>query len=316
MDRERALPLALALLAVVSLAFAAATIDTAVVTDGATGAGGSDEGFGNERRQSGNLTWSSAPAGEEGRTIPFSPCAPFLREPPVLVGAGVLLVGLFAAAYRSTRSAFASTVVVGGVAIPFALVWAAVAFCGPNPSAGSEDVTDEGIPNGSWGPVGGSGGVAETGRDALASPTLLLVLLTVVAVGVVAVALAATGRDDGGDDEAVAAPEPPEDDAAGEIGRVAGIAADRIDDEAVDPANEVYRAWREMTDSLDVASPETTTPREFQRAAVDAGMADDDVDALTSLFEAVRYGDREATDATERRAVETLRRIESSYGGE
>lgn len=313
-DRERALPLALALLAVVSLAVAAATIDSAVVTDGASGVGGDDEGFGNERRDSGNRTGANVSAGGAGRPLPLSPCAPFLREPPVLLTAGVLLVGLFAAAYRSTRSSFASAVVVGGVAFPLGLVWAAVAFC-PQLSGGSQNVT-RGIPNGSYGPVGGSGGLAETGRGALASPTLLVLLLTVVAVGVVAVAVYASGRDDGDVDDDVETPEPPDDDATGEIGRVAGLAADRIDETGDGIENEVYRAWREMADSLEVASPETTTPREFQRAAVDGGMADDDVEALTSLFEAVRYGDREATEATERRAVETLRRIESSYGGE
>ena len=92
---------------------------------------------------------------------------------------------------------------------------------------------------------------------------------------------------------------------------------DRIDaGGSVDPGNEVYRAWREMTASLDVESPETTTPREFQRAAVEAGMAREDVSVLTSLFESVRYSGLDPTEETERRAVETLRRIEASYGGE
>ena len=78
----------------------------------------------------------------------------------------------------------------------------------------------------------------------------------------------------------------------------------------------MYRAWREMTGSLDVESPETTTPREFERAAVEAGMDRGDVTALTELFESVRYGGLEPTDEQERAAVETLRRVESDYGGD
>ena len=71
-----------------------------------------------------------------------------------------------------------------------------------------------------------------------------------------------------------------------------------------------------MTAALDVDSPGTTTPREFQRTAVEAGMDRSDVAELTELFESVRYGGLEPTDERERRAVETLRRIESDYGGD
>jgi hypothetical protein len=41
-----------------------------------------------------------------------------------------------------------------------------------------------------------------------------------------------------------------------------------------------------------------------------------DVDRLTTLFEAVRYGGREPTPERERTAIETLRRIEAQYAGE
>lgn len=99
------------------------------------------------------------------------------------------------------------------------------------------------------------------------------------------------------------------------IGRAAGVAADRIvGNAAVD--NEVYRAWVTMTDLLDVPNPDTSTPADFAAAAVDAGMDREDVEELTALFRAVRYGPGEATPNREQRAVDALRRIESTYGPE
>ncbi|RJS95802.1 DUF4129 domain-containing protein, partial [Halococcus sp. IIIV-5B] len=95
-------------------------------------------------------------------------------------------------------------------------------------------------------------------------------------------------------------------------GRAAGRAADRIEHDA-GLENGVYRAWREMTDHLDVARPESSTPGEFARAATEAGMRGRDVDELTDLFTRVRYGDERVTDERERRATSALRRIEETY---
>ena len=320
MDRDRALPLALGLVAIFALALSAATLNSAVVSNGASGLGGDDEGFGNERRPADDPGLGGGTTGNasSGGAAVVTPCWPALREPPVLAGLGLLFLGLFGAAYRSTRSGFASAVVCGGVAVPVGLVWAALAYCPPPPSPGARNATGIGVRNGS-GPSGGAGGFGRAGAEALSSPTALLILVVVVGLAVVAVAVYATGRDDAGRDDAAGPdpePEPDRDEAATErIGRIAGAAADRIDDDAVDVDNEVYRAWRRMTASLDVDSPETTTPREFERAAVDAGMTRDDVGALTDLFEAVRYGDRDPTEDAEHRAVETLRRIEAGDGG-
>jgi Tfp pilus assembly protein FimT len=74
--------------------------------------------------------------------------------------------------------------------------------------------------------------------------------------------------------------------------------------------NEVYRAWQEMVEHLDVSDPNSTTPGEFERAAVDAGMQHEDVAALTRLFEDVRYGDNDPTDSREQQARELRRRID------
>jgi hypothetical protein len=103
-----------------------------------------------------------------------------------------------------------------------------------------------------------------------------------------------------------------------EMGKIAGRAADRIEnrdtDEHVD--NQVYEAYSEMTAQLDVTTDQSTTPQEFADAAAEEGMAANDVAALTTLFEAVRYGGYAATADREQEAVETLRRIERRYTDE
>ncbi|MFP8957930.1 DUF4129 domain-containing protein [Natrialbaceae archaeon A-CW3] len=96
------------------------------------------------------------------------------------------------------------------------------------------------------------------------------------------------------------------------VSRVAGEAADRIGAKS-GLENEVYRAWREMTDHLEVDRPESSTPGEFATAAVAAGFDADDIDELTSVFEAVRYGDYPVTPPQEQRAIECLRRLENAH---
>jgi hypothetical protein len=305
-DRDRVLPLALALLAVVALALAAATLDSAVVADGA-GLGGDGSGIGGD---DGNI--AGEPTGDSGAAADRSLaggaasaplCLPALREPPALLVGGLLFAGLFAVVYRSTRSTAAGTAVCGAVGLPVGLLWVGLASCGsagdvaPPPTGGA--VGEGLLPAGG----GGSGGAA----GAVSSSTPLIALFVTVAVAVVLVALLATGSDGRAADE-TSDPDEGEEPAAA-VGRVAAAAADRIADGDADAENEVYRAWRRMTERLDVASPETTTPREFRRAAVEAGMDREDVAALTRLFESVRYGDREPTDDRERRAVETFRRL-------
>ena len=305
MDRDRVLPLALALLAVVALALAAATLDSAIVADDAgpggdgSGVGGNDGNAADEPAGGTDAAADRSLAGAAGTSAPL--CLPALREPPALLVGGLLFAGLFAVVYRSTRSTAAGTAVCGAVGLPVGLLWVGLASCGsagdvvpPPGGAVGEDLLPAG---------GGSDGAA----GAVSSSTPLIALFVAVAVAVVLVALLATGSDERAAD-GTADPDEGEEPAAA-VSRVAAAAADRIADGDADAENEVYRAWRRMTERLDVASPETTTPREFRRAAVEAGMDREDVAALTRLFESVRYGDREPTDDRERRAVETLRRL-------
>ena len=156
---------------------------------------------------------------------------------------------------------------------------------------------------------------SEEQGDSSPSGTFLLVLSGFVGALLLSLGLVLRWPQGGGgaDDPVESESEP--DTAA--LGEIAGRAADRIEEGSPgDGENEVYRAWREMTARLDIENPETTTPREFQRASVDAGMAPDDVRELTRLFERVRYGGESATAAREERAVQVLRRIESTYGEE
>ena len=99
------------------------------------------------------------------------------------------------------------------------------------------------------------------------------------------------------------------------VGSAAGRTADRLERSGVG-ANEVYRAWTAMTSHFRIANRRSRTPGEFAAAAERAGMEGTDVRELTELFESVRYGDREPSEADEDRAVRLLRRIESRYAGD
>lgn len=144
----------------------------------------------------------------------------------------------------------------------------------------------------------------------------LVIFLALIGVGLVAIVLV-TMRDDfakSGDLDLANHQDAPADQTA--IATIAGQAADRLETGTIDVEadNEIYRAWLEMTSHLEIASPETSTPGEFAQAAIDAGMEPNDVNALTRLFEDVRYGDQPVTDDRERAAIDVLRRIEQSYG--
>lgn len=140
-----------------------------------------------------------------------------------------------------------------------------------------------------------------------------LVGLLVVAAGFVTLSGAREGETD---EETIPGEEgAPEGDDAAALAQIAGETAERI--EAAERTNtslenEVYRAWHEMTDQLQVANPESTTPGEFATAATKTGLDADAVAELTDLFEAVRYGGVEATEAREQRAVKVLQRVERS----
>jgi hypothetical protein len=142
-------------------------------------------------------------------------------------------------------------------------------------------------------------------------PAILFGFFVVVLLGAVSLILHSTGDDPLQSNPGEGAVESAD---VGAIGQVAGRAADRIET-SNEFDNEIYRAWNEMTRQLDVPNPETLTAAEFARIAVDAGMTRENVDALTSLFEAVRYGEAPPTESREREAIDILRRIEQEHTG-
>ncbi len=156
---------------------------------------------------------------------------------------------------------------------------------------------------------GGSGSVnpAVPGTDI---PIVVLGGIAVVLVGVVALFVLSGGRSDPSKDEDLDDQESI--DELNAVGSAAGRAASQLA-AGVDSMNAIYRAWAEMTDALEVSNPDTTTPGEFAEAAIQAGMDPDDVQELTRLFEAVRYGDEPPLPDRIDRAEGALRRIEAAY---
>ena len=303
-DRRTLFAVALALAAVVALGVAAATLDTAVEP----GSGGLPSGGGvpSDDAEFGidNRTDDAAPDDDfsiSGGSLPY--CYPWLDRPLAIGGivAAFLLVG--SVAYLRTDSLLP----------PLVFAHALLTQC----STGGGWLLIASLLSDLRGPfVAGEGGAVGVGGSGVSAPTAALgvvlfvalfaaVFLLVVATGDGAEsAEGSTSDDDSTDGDGVAA-----------VARAAGRAADRIEADA-DADNEIFRAWATMTDYLDVDRPESSTPTEFAAAAVDAGMADEDVRELTDLFAAVRYGGAEATNDREDRAVAALRRIESEYGGE
>ncbi|WP_089822017.1 DUF4129 domain-containing protein [Halogranum amylolyticum] len=313
MNRNTALTVVLALLAVVSLSVAAATLDTATTSEGggSLGAGPNEEsGIGDDASSDGDL-------GNEGAMLGGSadislPCFPFLNDPLVITAVVLGVALLVGEVYRRTRSPIVSGGVLFSVGPPVVLLHALFTTCLAPPQSGESSPLPLPTNGSSLVPAAsGATGLNQSGQ-ALSTPSALLgVVLVVAVVGSVFLLFLSTG------DSAEEAPEPDAEvdesspDVAA-IGRAAGDAADRIEDDA-GLENEVYRAWGEMTRLLDVPRPQSSTAGEFATAAVDAGMAREDVEELTALFEDVRYGGAEATPERERRAVDALRRIESAY---
>ena len=303
----------LALLAVVALGVAAATLDSAVSLGGG-GFGGAGAG-GGSGADDGDVGMSPTPSG--GGVISLPPvCYEFLREPPALAAFAAGLLALAAFFYRDTGSAFAAGVAAGALGAPVAVLGWLLSTC--RPAVNGFEIVFGLVGPGEGGllPEGGGGGGLGSGEGAASTPELLFALVVVAAlVASVAVLLVAGGDDepDVGESAAGSDDDEPDEPDLRAVGRVAGEAADRI--ERSDADNEVYRAWRDMTEALDVDRPASSTPAEFAAAAVAAGVDEEPVADLTAVFERVRYGGEEATDERERRATAALRRIEERHGG-
>lgn len=295
MDRRTLTVALIAVLALLAVGITAATL-TSTVSPGDDGGG-----FGEQEDDDGLVPSQN---GSENSQTPQG--TPLWLELVLVVISVLLLIGAFAYLVLYRRKAAVFLVAMLVVVVFF---WLVLGNLAPGrielPGGGS-------LGDFAFGMESGGEGEAETQRDI---SSLALVLLGGV-LGLLVLAAAMVLRDSDGEGDS-------EDDGdsnvheTAELARIAGRAADRIEDgeQSVDDAeNEVYRAWREMTEVLDVENRETTTPREFSRRAVDAGLAPDDVRELTDLFETVRYGGEAPTADREKRALDVLRRIEASYG--
>jgi hypothetical protein len=315
----------IAVLALSVLAFAASTLDT--VQSGSPGFGGGSgggldggpggSGGGDTDQRGGDQEERDQDPGAAFELPEF--CFPWLLEAPFLFFATVGLMAVFLVVqhYRDKLAGVMMTALLLVPGIPLLLF---LGWCGEveNQQGGGGPIDFGNLTGGSSGGGGGFGGNA----DAITQPDLPVVLFVVLGAvaAIVVVGYAMTGDDDAtaADDDAAGDEEAdelaPERTDVGEVGRIAGEAADRIEDTATDAfENEVYRAWAEMTRPLEVAHPGSSTPREFADAAAAAGMAREDVDRLTDLFDEVRYGGEPATEEREAEAVAILRRIEDAY---
>lgn len=284
MDRRTAEPLLLAILATVALAAVAATLPSA------TESGGAGDGALPGGRGDGGLISTPEPPDSIDGGPSVDP-----RLVSLVVLAALLAFLYLLARSRDARREFAGILALLGVVVLLSWLLAHL------------DLPTGGFP-GSRGPLLGERAGGSGDPSTSTPPLLSLIVVGVVLLGALAVVLRggrlSTPGEDDEDQESSA-------EAIG-VGRAARRAADRIETTA-EVENEIYRAWGEMTDLLDVPKPDSSTPGEFAAAGVGAGMAPRHVEELTRLFEDVRYGGDEPTEPMEERAVAVLRRIEAAY---
>ncbi|ELY33164.1 hypothetical protein C500_02509 [Natrialba magadii ATCC 43099] len=286
---------------IVAVALVAATIDSPLETGGS---GGSAPGSGNG--DGGGDPIEQPPPPEDPATAPEIPT--FLEY---LIYA-IVIIGVIAAVWYllANRREAVKLIAIGLV---MALIGMALVYLFLE--AGDPSLADEMIPGDENGEPAAPGSGDGERTDLVPTNALVAVLAIITAIFVAGVFLT-RGSGEETEPGAVA---PPEDEGQQQnedalaVGSAAGRAADRLDD-TDDVDNEIYRAWREMTQPLDVDRPESSTPGEFATAAIDAGLDRQHVDELTHLFEDVRYGTTETTPELEKRAVSILREIEVTYG--
>lgn len=293
MDRRRITSVAVALLAVVVIGVAAASLGRTRTSSGQVGDGEGSPGL---------------PSGPDVvvRDVGPSPELLWFLSALLVALAVIFLIGVV----LFPRRAFRQTLL--GIAMAAALAgawWLLMQFMEP----GSVPEEDEGAPRfgeGNGGTPGMGDGAGEAGGTVLDPGILGVLLVAFLGLGVLGVLL---HRSRSGDERG---PSETDEETLSAIGHSAGRAADRIDERDAALDNEVYRAWKEMTAHLDLETPDTRTPGEFRAAALSAGMARADVDALTELFREVRYGGARPTEEREGAATDALRRIEDRYADE
>lgn len=306
-NRDIAGVVVIGVLALAALGLTAATIDSTyssnISTDG-TSPSGPDAGGGfGESDSSGSSDSASQNRENRGSQSPLQIpkiCIELLTTTPGILGlvGGIML--LIALAYR--QFGFIGASFVGYLfGLPAVVGYGFLTQC---PTSGSGTGTQS--PLGQFlaqAPLGGS--LTSTSVP----PWLLIGVFSLAGVAAVVALVSATGSED----IETAIEEDEEEPDLEEFAATAGKVADHIESTDADVDNAVYRAWWEMTELLDMANPETSTPAEFADAAVEAGMNEEEVDRLTRLFEEARYGNMDP-EPHEELALETFRAIEERYG--
>lgn len=287
MDRQTALVTVIALVSILSVGFAAATLSETV-----------QSGEGGESGVSGGLIDLNPPESERG--------LPGAATRILIVALALLIAGLLLYLSDNRRHTAEILALVFGVGV---VIWFLVQLAAALLGSGNVPLFGSGFP-------GASQKAGERASTA-ASVAVILAVLALLVLGIGAVVRQSRGSDapDADEEEPTDTTPRPEPDDTEAVGRIAGRTADRLEHQDGDSSldNEVYRAWAEMTEQLDIPDDESTTPREFATAAAEAGLSAEDVEELTELFEAVRYGGYPPTADREQRAVSVLRRIERGY---
>ncbi|MFC6787292.1 hypothetical protein ACFQFH_15895 [Halobaculum halobium] len=207
MDRRTLATAALALLAVLALGVAAATLDSATTTSASGGFGAGtapdDAGIGEDSDGAVDLG-GDEPSGEARLQVRV--CVEFLTRPGVqlalLAGVGLFLASM----YRTTRSWLISGLFVAAALFPLGVLYLALVSCGSSPTAVAIGATESVVENASLLPSGGGSAGANAAGEAVSAPTAIVGLLLVVAIlGSVFLLFVSTG-----DDEGELAGEPPE----------------------------------------------------------------------------------------------------------
>jgi len=194
--RDTLLAVALALLAVVALGVAAATLDSAVSLGGGGFGGGVEGDTPSAGDGPGDPGFSPSPGGDFALATQPLCYYEFLREPPALLVLFGSLVGIAAIVYRDTRSALPALAAAGAVGFPIGLIWWGLATCGSVSDESEFELGIAGSDEGSF-PRAAAGGTGPGGRGAASAPELLFALVVAALVASVGVLLLA-----GGDDEA------------------------------------------------------------------------------------------------------------------
>jgi hypothetical protein len=278
----------IAVLAIFAVAVAATTIESTVIPE-SSGPQGPD---GNVGGGDGGLVTPPQNVTSPGESLQI----PFLTEILTIIGV-VAVLAVLVYLYIYWRTALI------GIAIVIVVLYVMIRIF----ALQGEPTLPPHMEPTNWSLVGDS-----DGAEATKKPSLLSILLLLALLGTLIGTIIAYLKTSSADDETTPDDSQQQDIDTVAVGEAAGRAADRLEQET-DIDNEVYRAWGEMTELLDMPNPETSTPGDFATVAVEAGMGEDDVRELTRLFEDIRYGNVEPSVEREERAIDIFRRIEARY---